>query len=67
LIVVTAEKASASEFDEHRRLVALSTQAEHIVAERSGHWVQLDRPDLVVDAVHRLIQKHRHSEELTQV
>lgn len=67
LIVVTAEKASASEFDEHRRLAALSTQAEHIVAKRSGHWVQLDRPDLAVDAVRRLIQKHRHNEELTHV
>jgi pimeloyl-ACP methyl ester carboxylesterase len=55
LIVLTAERASASESAEHRRIAGLSTRGEHIVAERSGHWVQLDRPDVVVEVVRRVI------------
>ena len=26
-----------------------------IRAERSGHWVQLDRPDLVIEAIHEMV------------
>jgi pimeloyl-ACP methyl ester carboxylesterase len=35
----------------HRRTAALSSRGQHIVAEDSGHWVQLDRPDEVVRAI----------------
>lgn len=31
-----------------------------ITAEHSGHWVQLDEPDLVVDAVRDLVERTRH-------
>jgi len=57
LIVVTAEKASASERAEHFRIVSLSSRGEHVIAERSGHWTQLDRPDVVIDAVRRVLAK----------
>jgi pimeloyl-ACP methyl ester carboxylesterase len=57
LVVISAEKATSSELDEHRRLAALSARGEHIIARRSGHWVQLDRPDLVVNVVRRLLAK----------
>jgi pimeloyl-ACP methyl ester carboxylesterase len=53
LIVVTGESASESEYAEHRKLAALSTRREHIVAGGSGHWVHLDRPDVAIDAVQR--------------
>jgi pimeloyl-ACP methyl ester carboxylesterase len=58
LIVVTAEKASDSERAEHGRIAALSKRSEHVIADRSGHWVQLDRPDLVVDAVRRVLTNY---------
>jgi pimeloyl-ACP methyl ester carboxylesterase len=32
-------------------LNCVSTNVRHIVAERSGHWIHLDRPELVVEAV----------------
>ncbi len=32
-----------------------STDMRHIVAEKSGHWIHLDQPDLVVQAVRDLI------------
>ena len=53
LIVISAESANESEMREHRKLASLSSRGEHIIAERSGHWIQLDRPDLVVSTVHR--------------
>jgi pimeloyl-ACP methyl ester carboxylesterase len=32
-----------------------STDMRHIVAEKSGHWIHLDQPELVVEAVRDLI------------
>ena len=32
----------------------LSTNTRHIVAEKSGHWIHLDQPELVVEAVREL-------------
>ena len=53
-IPVTVISASRSPLDviaAHRRTAALSSRGQHIVAEDSGHWVQLDRPDEVVRAI----------------
>ncbi len=36
-------------------LAALSTQGKRIVAAGSGHYVQLDRPDLVIRAIEELV------------
>jgi pimeloyl-ACP methyl ester carboxylesterase len=35
-------------------LTALSTNSRHLVAERSGHHIHLDEPDLVVDAIQEM-------------
>ena len=51
LVVISAESATESEVGEHRKLASLSSTGEHVIAERSGHWVQLDRPDLVVSSL----------------
>jgi pimeloyl-ACP methyl ester carboxylesterase len=32
-------------------LNSVGANVRHVVAERSGHWIHLDRPDLVVEAV----------------
>ncbi len=34
--------------------------ARRIVAERSGHWVQLDQPELVIEAIRELAALHVH-------
>lgn len=36
-------------------LAALSPQGELVVAEQSGHYIQLDQPDLVIDAIERVL------------
>jgi pimeloyl-ACP methyl ester carboxylesterase len=53
LTVISAEHATEAELREHRKLASLSSIGEHIIAEKSGHWIQLDRPDLVVSLVQR--------------
>lgn len=40
--------------DGQRRLAALSTDSEIIVAGKSNHMIQSDEPDLVVDAIRRV-------------
>jgi pimeloyl-ACP methyl ester carboxylesterase len=37
-------------------LVKLSTKSKQIIAQHSGHYIQLDQPELVVNAVNELIQ-----------
>jgi pimeloyl-ACP methyl ester carboxylesterase len=61
LTVISAEHATESELREHRKLVSLSSIGEHVVAEKSGHWIQLDRPDLVVSLVQRSYRVSREA------
>jgi pimeloyl-ACP methyl ester carboxylesterase len=53
LTVISAEHATEAELNEHRKLASLSSTGEHVIAKKSGHWIQLDRPDLVVSWVQR--------------
>lgn len=39
-----------------RELATRSPQAEHIVATRSGHYVQNDEPALVIDTIRRVVK-----------
>ena len=38
---------------------ALSTNSVHIITEKSGHLVQLSEPELVVDAIRRVVEEVR--------
>lgn len=41
---------------DHARLAALSTKGKLVIAEQSGHHVQLDQPELVIQLVAELVQ-----------
>jgi pimeloyl-ACP methyl ester carboxylesterase len=43
--------SAAKVVPEHAREVGLSTAADHIVVRGAGHWLQLDAPSAVVQAV----------------
>ena len=47
----------------HRQtqLVGLSSQGILTVAENSGHWIQLDRPELVIEAIRHVVEHARQS------
>ena len=40
-------------------LAALSSDAKQIIAEQSGHHIQLDQPDLVIDAIREIVEAIR--------
>jgi pimeloyl-ACP methyl ester carboxylesterase len=46
-IIVLSAAATA----EHEHDAGLSTRGEHRIVPESGHWIQLDAPDAVVDAI----------------
>ncbi|MGH2572232.1 MAG: alpha/beta fold hydrolase [Actinomycetota bacterium] len=57
LVVVTAEEGGDPRFGE--RVAALSRVGRHVVAEGSGHYVQYDRPQLIVDAILEVVEQVR--------
>jgi len=42
-----------------QELAGLSTQGEQVIAEESGHNIQWDQPDLVIDAIRTLVEQGR--------
>jgi pimeloyl-ACP methyl ester carboxylesterase len=42
-------------------LAHLSTRGSQVVAKNSGHYIQIDRPDLVMDAVHSVVDQARQA------
>lgn len=42
---------------------SLSSDVTHIVAEKSGHWIQLDEPDVVVNAIREAVMRVRAGEQ----
>jgi len=42
-----------------QELVSLSTQGVQVIAEESSHYIQWDKPDLVIDAIHKLVEQAR--------
>jgi pimeloyl-ACP methyl ester carboxylesterase len=59
---VTDQEASAQRavWDElQEELAALSSRGQRLIAERSGHVIQLEQPELVIDAVAALVAELR--------
>lgn len=44
---------------EQSELVSLSSEGKQIVAEQSGHYIQLDQPELVIDAIRDVVDATR--------
>jgi len=58
LVVVSGEANSdAGQLSRQARLARRSRRGRHVVAERSGHWIPLDRPDVVVEAVREVVAR----------
>ncbi|MDP9172127.1 MAG: alpha/beta hydrolase [Acidobacteriota bacterium] len=55
LIVISADKGN----EEHARDAGLSERGRVVSAPELGHWIQLDAPDLVVDAVREVVGRCR--------
>lgn len=57
LIVLSAGKRNP----EHESDAALSSRSEYQVLPGSGHWMQLDQPEAVVNAIRRVVEQVRAS------
>lgn len=57
LTVISGERAAPAVIEEHIRTAALSSQGRHVLAQGSGHWIQLDNPALVADEVIRILKQ----------
>jgi len=47
-------------------LAKLSSNSQMLVAEKSGHGIQVDQPGLVVDAIRQMVQSVRRVSTPTQ-
>jgi pimeloyl-ACP methyl ester carboxylesterase len=49
-----------------RELAQLSTRGTQVIAKNSGHYIQLDRPDLVIEAIRKIVDQARQAQAVTQ-
>jgi pimeloyl-ACP methyl ester carboxylesterase len=56
--VLSAGNATAQELVEREAWVGDSARGKHIRVSDSGHWIQIRRPDVVIDAIRDLVDYH---------
>jgi pimeloyl-ACP methyl ester carboxylesterase len=54
-----SESLQNIEVNLQRELTNISTRGTFILAEKSGHFIQLDQPELVVESVHQVVEMAR--------
>ena len=59
LVVLTAANPDAKRLDDQLQTTGLSRSGRHVVARGSGHWIPLEEPDLIVDAVRDVLESTR--------
>ena len=59
LTIVSAGDQPADVIAQQKALAGLSSRSRHLVAAKSGHWIHLDQPELVVDAIRHVIDGAR--------
>jgi pimeloyl-ACP methyl ester carboxylesterase len=65
LVVLSASSSSPSQTKGHEALAHLSSQGKHIVASKSGHWIQFDEPQLVVESIREVVESVRRQPRTT--
>jgi pimeloyl-ACP methyl ester carboxylesterase len=53
------EQAQAAWYEMQAELAALSSNGKQVIAEQSGHYIQLDQPELVIDAIREVVEAAR--------
>ena len=51
IVVVSSGHQSPDTIARHRALARLSSHGRHVIAERAGHWIQFDDPELVIATI----------------
>ena len=53
--VISGGHQPPAEIAAHQRLASASSGGRHLIASRSGHWINFDEPQVIVDAVRQQI------------
>jgi len=56
VIVLSAASSTPEQLKERDALARRSPHGQHIIAAKSGHWIQLDQPELVVQAIREMVR-----------
>jgi pimeloyl-ACP methyl ester carboxylesterase len=56
VVVLSAANSTPEQLEEREGWARRSPRGQHIVARKSGHWIQLDEPELVVDVIREMIR-----------
>jgi pimeloyl-ACP methyl ester carboxylesterase len=64
LIVLRTVASIPGYEDLQKSLLALSTNSKEVLADNSGHYVMVDRPDLVISAIRDVVESARHHTKL---
>ncbi|MGH9862116.1 MAG: alpha/beta fold hydrolase [Candidatus Acidiferrales bacterium] len=59
LLVLSASNSTPARLADREALAALSSRGTHRVAPDSGHWIQLEQPQQVIDAIREVVLKAR--------
>lgn len=59
VVVLSAATSGAAVVAEHAHDAQLSTRGKHFVAPGTGHWIQLDAPEAIVDAIRSVCLSER--------
>ncbi len=54
LTVLSAANSTPEQLEEREAWARRSPRGRHIIARKSGHWIQLDEPELVVEAIREM-------------
>lgn len=66
LVVISAGNASARHLAEHRAIAEQSPRGRHVTADRSGHWITEDQPELVIEAILEMVSLAREESRMSQ-
>ena len=59
LITISSTDPGAHRLRQQDAMAALSTRGRHIIASQSGHWIPLDQPEVVIDAIKEVVAAAR--------
>lgn len=62
MVVISSGDQTADVLASHRAMARRSSRGRHVVSAKSGHWVQFDDPELVVETVRRLVETARQAQ-----
>ncbi len=59
VVVLSASNSTPAQLAERTAMASHSSRGRHIVAEKSGHWIHLDEPGLLVGAIREIVEQAR--------